>query len=416
MYFFKPMTTHATAPQERFSLLDALRGFAIFGIFGVNMIATSFNFDDSKILYYNLGQADKIFKIIIDAFVEGKFYSMFSLLFGIGFGLQLSRHHDKGIDGLPVFKRRLWGLLFIGFMHLLILWMGDILFLYAWLGFVLIAFRHKSDMYLIKAAVICLAMPVLLYPLRMINGNINLGTPIFVIVFGISRWLGIDIQNMDFISFFASPGWGHYFKANTIGLLFRQADLFDQVRPFKVFSMFLLGFWVSRHRWYETPEVFLEKAKPYIKWVLPVSIIINIGMALISWNEYYSNTAMGGLKTVLYFLGVAPLSLCYVYLFTAAYSSGKFRLLHGFTYVGRMALTNYLLQSVLYMVLFRGPFFALAGKVGNLTCMIPVLVFYPLQVLFSKWWLARYQFGPAEWLWRSMTYKKWQPIKRDAGN
>ncbi|MCU0388909.1 MAG: hypothetical protein MUE71_09915, partial [Chitinophagaceae bacterium] len=139
------MTTLATTPQERFSLLDALRGFAILGIFGVNMIASAFLDDTSKVLYYNFGKADEIFKIAIDALVEGKFYSMFSLLFGIGFGLQLSRHHSKGVDGLPLFKRRLWGLIFIGIMHMLFIWVGDILFLYAWLGFVLIAFRHKSD-------------------------------------------------------------------------------------------------------------------------------------------------------------------------------------------------------------------------------------------------------------------------------
>jgi uncharacterized protein len=77
-----------------------------------------------------------------------------------------------------------------------------------------------------------------------------------------------------------------------------------------------------------------------------------------------------------------------------------------------MALTNYLLHSVLYMVLFRGPFLGLAGKVGLLALMVPVVVLFPLQVLFSKWWLARFQYGPAEWLWRSFTYRKWQPLSR----
>jgi uncharacterized protein len=407
------MTTHATAPQERFSLLDALRGFAILGIFGVNMIASAFLDDTSKVLYYNFGKADEIFKIAIDALVEGKFYSMFSLLFGIGFGLQLSRHHRKGVDGLPLFKRRLWGLIFIGIMHMLFIWVGDILFLYAWLGFVLIAFRHKSDRYLLNASLFCLAMPVLLYPLRLIHPYINLGTPLFAIVFGIAEGFGIDIEKMDFVSFFGSPGWAHYFKANILSMFFRQADLFDQVRPFKVFSMFLLGFWVSRHRWYATPEVFLEKAKPYVWFVFPVALAINVGMALISWGEYYQSTLLGGLKTVLYFLGVVPLSLCYIYFFVQSYLSGGYKFLHPFTYVGRMALTNYLMHSVLYMVIFRGPFFGLVGQVGYITCMLPVLLFFPVQVIFSKWWLSRYQFGPAEWLWRSMTYGKWQEMKRE---
>jgi uncharacterized protein len=135
-------------------------------------------------------------------------------------------------------------------------------------------------------------------------------------------------------------------------------------------------------------------------------------MAWIDWGEYYQGSWMGGLKTILYFLGVVPLSLCYVYLFTAAYTSGRYKILHAFTYVGRMALTNYLTHSILYVIFFRGTFLALGGKVGTLTCMVPVLLFFPLQIVFSKWWLQRYRFGPAEWLWRSMTYGKWQPMKR----
>jgi uncharacterized protein len=295
---------------------------------------------------------------------------------------------------------------------MMFIWVGDILFLYAWLGFVLIAFRHKSDRWLIRASIICLAIPVLLFPLRLINSYINLGTPFFVPVMAIAGKLGINLETFEPAAMFGAPGWGNYFKTNLLGFFFRQADLFDQVRPFKVFSMFLLGFWVSRHQWYMHPEKFLDMARPFVIWVLPLAVAINLGMAAISWDNYYSGKLLGLLKTWLYFLGVVPLSLCYVYLFCKVWLSGRVKWLNGFTYVGRMALTNYLLHSVLYMVLFRGPFLGLAGKVGLLSLMAPVLVFFPLQVIFSKWWLAQYQYGPAEWVWRSFTYRKWQPLKR----
>ncbi len=102
------MHTLSTPAEQRYSLLDALRGFAIFGIFGVNMVASSMSWaggdGDSPWL---LGKADTWFQHFLDAFIEGKFYSIFSLLFGIGFGLQLQRHADKGVNGLPIFKRRL---------------------------------------------------------------------------------------------------------------------------------------------------------------------------------------------------------------------------------------------------------------------------------------------------------------------
>ncbi len=405
---------HSFPPSEqRFTLLDALRGFAIFGIFGVNMVASSLNwFSGDEITAFRYGKADHWFQVFLDTMIEGKFYSIFSLLFGIGFGLQLQKHADNGIDGLPIFKRRLWGLLLIGFLHMMFLWLGDIVFLYAWLGFVLVAFRHKSDKYILWAALFCLALPVLLYPLRFIDKDLTLGIPFYMGVFGLSKIMGFNVDQLNPVEMMAAPGWGNYFRANIFGFMYRQADLFDQVRPFKVFSMFLVGMWVSRHRWYQTPQVFLNRFRHWVPYVLPASILVNLGMALISWDDYYGVQLTGWLKTLLYFLGVVPLSLCYVYLFTSAYLSGKYKVLHAFSYVGRMALSNYLFHSVLYVIIFRGPFFAMAGKVGSLACMVPVIIVFPLQILFSKWWLKTYRFGPAEWLWRSMTYGKWQPLKR----
>lgn len=407
------MHTQSAPAEERYSLLDALRGFAIFGIFGVNMVASSMSWAaEAGSSPFMLGKADAYFQHFLDAFIEGKFYSIFSLLFGIGFGLQLQRHADKGINGLPIFKRRLWGMLFIGFMHMMLLWLGDIVFLYAWLGFVLIAFRNKPDRYLVKAAIFCLAVPVMLYPLRLINGYISLGTPFYGLMMGIGKLVGIDFMKVNPAEMMAAPGVANYFKTNVIGFFFRQADLFDQVRPFKVFSVFLLGYWVSRNEWHKKPELFLNWFKKYFPIVFPAAIAINIGMAFVSWDTYYSAQWMGLLKTVLYFLGVVPLSLCYVYLFTGAYISGRYPRLHAFTYVGRMALTNYLFHSVLYALIFRGLFFGMAGKVGPIACMVPVLIVFPLQVVASRWWLQRYRFGPAEWFWRSLTYGRRQSMKR----
>jgi uncharacterized protein len=405
---------HSFPPSEqRYSLLDALRGFAIFGIFGVNMVASSFSwFPGGDESWLRLGKADEWFQVFLDTMIEGKFYSIFSLLFGIGFGLQLQKHADNGVDGLPIFKRRLWGLLLIGFLHMMFLWLGDIVFLYAWLGFVLIAFRHKSDRYILWAALFCLAMPVLLYPLRFINKDITLGIPFYLASWGTGKLLGVDVTTVNPAEMMSAPGWGNYFRSNVLGFVFRQADLFDQVRPFKVFSMFLVGMWVSRHRWYQSPQVFLNRFRKWVPYVLPASILVNVAMALISWDDYYGAQLTGWLKTLLYFLGVVPLSLCYVYMFTSGYLSGKYNWLHTFSWVGRMALSNYLFHSVLYVIIFRGPFLAMAGKVGPLACMVPVLIIFPLQILFSKWWLKTYRYGPAEWLWRSMTYGKWQPLKR----
>lgn len=405
--------SQSTPLHQRISLMDALRGFAIFGIFGVNLVSTSGHWSggvENKLLW--LGEMEGVFNWLLEALVEGKFYSIFSLLFGIGFGMQLYSNGAVDELRLPTFKRRLWGLLCIGIAHSLLLWVGDILFLYAWLGFILVAFRHKSQAWLLRASLICLAIPMVLYPLRLINPYISLATPFYWLMMEVAPFIGLeDLMQMSWIQMQSEPGWGNYFRINGFSFMIRQADLFDQVRPFKVFSMFLLGYWVSRQRWHLTPDVFIEKFKKWIVPVFMVALVVNLFMAKIDWETYYSGTWMGGLKTLLYFMGVVPLSLCYIYLFTKIYKSGRFAILETFTHVGRMALSNYLFQSVLYVILFRAPFLHLYGKLSPMTCLALVLIVFPLQALFSKWWLSHFRYGPLEWLWRCLTYGKIQQMK-----
>jgi uncharacterized protein len=408
------MTTSTLTPTaQRIVLLDALRGFAILGIFAINMVAVSWHDAtgaEEKLIWF--GKAESMVVMALDTLVEGKFYSIFSLLFGIGFGMYLLRKPDSESTILPVFKRRLWALLLIGLAHSLLLWIGDIVFLYAWLGFVLMAFRHKSDQWLLRAAAICLLIPVVLYPLRFIHPYITLGTPFYALLMGISPVLGVEnLMEMNWQKEQLAPGWMHYLKINVIGFFIRQADLFDQVRPFKVFAMFLIGFWASRKLWHQDPKPFIEQFKRWLPIVLPIALLINVGMAWISWGDYYNGQWMGWLKTFLYAIGVVPLSLCYVYLFVQAFSSGRFAWLDIFSPVGRMALTNYIFQSVIYMVLMRGVFLGLLGKFSPILCLAIVLLVYPLQILFSKWWLSRYRYGPIEWVWRSLTYRKMQKMR-----
>jgi uncharacterized protein len=407
-------STLPTQADQRIKLMDALRGFAIFGIFGINMVATSGHWlgdAADKLIWF--GKMEEIFNWLLEAFIEGKFYSIFSLLFGIGFGMQLYRENGIDVDRLPLFKKRLWGLLLIGIAHSLLLWVGDILFLYAWLGFLLVVFRNKSDQWLLRAALICLAIPVVLFPLRFLHPFATLATPIYGLVLEVAPLLGYDnIMQESWEQLQSKPGWGNFFKMNAMSFIFRQADLFDQVRPFKVFAMFLLGYWVSKQQWQLHPEAFTAKFK---KWILPaliISVIINLIMAKISWGTYYSGELQGWLKTFLYFAGVVPLALCYVYYFVYAYTSARFPILETFTHVGRMALSNYLFQSVLYVLLFRAPFLHLFGKLSPIACIALVLVIFPLQILFSKWWLSKFYYGPIEWLWRSLTYGKYQKWRK----
>ena len=157
-----------TRPAERIELLDVLRGLAVAGILVGNMQWFSGYGMIPPALAENTPVADGITHFLVHFFVEGKFYSIFSFLFGFGFAMQIARADDRGDTKAALFKRRLFWLLVIGLMHGLLLWAGDILSVYAWMGFVLLLFRKKSDESLLKWAFGLMIFPVVWYALLLI--------------------------------------------------------------------------------------------------------------------------------------------------------------------------------------------------------------------------------------------------------
>ena len=160
-------TTQAALPvlqNERSDILDVLRGFALLGV----LLDNIFGFTGWGFLTQPMREAlptwpaDGIVGLSELTFINGKFYSLFSLLFGIGFSIILIRNEQKGINPLKIFYRRLFILLLIGALHLFGLWEGDILFLYALIGFILPLFRKCSDKTLIITAAALILSPIIL--------------------------------------------------------------------------------------------------------------------------------------------------------------------------------------------------------------------------------------------------------------
>ena len=150
--------------SERYIILDALRGFALLGI-------ALANFPEFSLYTFLSAEAteslpayeiDSIVRFLQYLFVDGKFYTIFSLLFGIGFSIILSNAEKKGADGFRIFYRRMGILTVIGFLHLMFIWSGDILMLYALLGLLLPLFRRMSDKGLLTWAAVLLVLPVLI--------------------------------------------------------------------------------------------------------------------------------------------------------------------------------------------------------------------------------------------------------------
>ena len=397
-------------PNARATVLDALRGFALIGVCLGN-IATSFSFWDQpgteaftpKYLLPTDGTAQYLFHALVD----GKFYSLFSLLFGLGFALQLGRRSDDGA-ALVTYRRRLKVLAVIGFAHILI-WMGDILFFYALMGMILVRLRGMDDRRLLRWVVILLALPIVNYLPTLVHPALMIGTPFFAAAFGIATALGLDVTQPAIIAeSYVQGGVAEMAKLSVPAVFFRLGDLLLQGRPFKVLAMFLLGMLVGRRRMWEDLDAHVTLLRRICLWgvVIGLPACLVLAMNAVAPGAQGSAGLAGLRDTVLYSIGVAPLALAYGAAFVLLWRIPAWqRVLIWLAPTGRMALTNYLMQTLIGIGVFYGIGLGLGGRLGA-TYFLPLgLAILAGQTLFSRWWLARHQFGPMEGVWRKWTYR-----------
>lgn len=404
-------------PDSRATLIDALRGFALFGVCLGNIV-TTFSFWDQP------GTAglsprwtlpsDDIAALLYHALVDGKFYSIFSLLFGLGFALQLTRRADE-VGALALYRRRLRILGVIGFLHLALLWIGDILLFYALMGFILLRLREMEDRRLLRWVVFLLLAPVLFALPLVINQNLTLGMPFFLLAFGVAKALGIDVTSQSVVvDYYVNGGWSEFSRLNLAAVSFRYGDLLASGRPFKVLAMFLLGLLIGRHRAWEHLDAHAPLLRRVLLWGMGIGLPACLGLAALSDLPREALGAWRGVaQSILYAIGVAPLALAYAAGFVLLWRQPSWqRRLRIFAPTGRMALTNYLTQTLIAITIFYGIGFGLGGRVGPTYFLPLVLAILAVQTACSHWWLARFRFGPMEWLWRSLTYRQRQPMRR----
>jgi uncharacterized protein len=404
-------------PEERTTLIDALRGFALFGVCLGNIL-TSFSWwtptEHAPVTSALQLPTDNTVYFLTHAFVDGKFYSIFSLLFGLGFALQLTRRSDEA-SALTIYRRRLRILMVIGFLHLALFWIGDILLFYALMGMVLLRLRHLEDRRLLRWVVVLLAMPVLFALPKVIDSGYSLGTPFFIPTFFVAKSLGFNLDSPTIVTdIFVKGDVLTVMKGNLVGVFYRYGDLLDSGRPFKVLAMFLLGLLIGRHRAWER----LADYTPLLRRVLTLGLVIGIPACLgQAWVATLPGTEQfAGWRVVidstLYALGVVPLAMAYAAGFVLLWRHPAWqRRLVLLAATGRMALTNYLTQTLLGITIFYGIGFGLGMRLGATWFPLLALLILVVQTLFSQWWLARYRFGPMEWLWRSITYRTRQPMR-----
>ena len=391
--------TEASPARDRIPALDVLRGVAVAGILFANVLVFFglVFLSPERTAALPTASTDRVVRFLERVLVEGKFYSIFSLLFGIGFGLQLAR---GGEEALPRFRRRLRILLAIGAVHAFLIWSGDILMLYALLGFTMPWFARKSDRELLRWVVILLAIPAALYA-------VGLGVWMLAGPAGAPASAPAAMPG-GLLAMFEAVGTGGVkdaFLGNLIMVAGRWADLIATVRFPKVLGMFVLGLWTVRAGLAVSPSSHRPLLVRWSLLGLGVGLPANLIAAWAAQHWPYLPPSGGAL------LGVAMQAVGFPLLALGYAATVGLRVVDGHrlirslaTPLGRMALTNYLMHSVICVVLSYGFGFGLWWRTGASTAVGIAAAIVAVQIPLSAWWLSRYRFGPVEWLWRRLTY------------
>ncbi|MFO7829922.1 MAG: DUF418 domain-containing protein [Bacteroidales bacterium] len=406
----KPVET-----KKRIHILDILRGFAILGILMVNMPLFNSPFF-SRLSNFTIWESfpNQVADIFIRFFFEGKFYSLFSILFGIGFFLFLQKQNESGKSIIPTFRRRLFYLLIFGVLHITLLWFGDILLVYALFGFVMILFKNKSTKGLIKWVVAMILIPVIITGLAVLLVSLGKmhpeGAEQIEASFAQQEQQMRDLSEKA-LQVYSSGTFSEIFNMrltewkNTLGgFLFFYPN---------VFAMFLLGFYIAKKGWLFNIKENITVFRKMFWYGLIFGIV---GNGIYTYGMEYSSQMDMNPTTFISMLGfgfgVPAMTLFYIAAFALAIEKGIFKwCTKRLAPVGRMALTNYLLQSVICTTLYFSYGFGLYGQVNIWQGIVLTLVIFVLQIFFSNLWLKRFHYGPMEWLWRVLTYKKRQEFK-----
>ncbi len=382
--------------NERITAIDIIRGFAIFGIFIVNMQDFSSPWLYLDTGYYWKNVIDIGTQIFIDVFAQASFYTLFSFLFGFGMIIFMERAVHKGISFVPLFSRRLIVLFFIGILHVVFVWHGDILISYALIGFLLILFHQAGTKTLLSTALSLIIIPSTITSIYLYNLERNASGPL-------TRFNGVLAQKS--IDIYSHGTYIEIMYQRLNDWLYVNGGLGYIFLIFSLLPMFLLGAFVAKKKLFH----HIENHLPQIIKIWKLSFIVAIFFKLVlpyMFKRYealfYLQDSIGGPATAMFYASS---------LILLTKNTAWRRRLSFFAAVGRLSLSNYLVQSIISTMIFYSYGFGLYGKVRPIYGLILTFIIFTIQAIISHFWLKKFMIGPAEWVWRSITYKKAQPFK-----
>lgn len=395
----------AITPKKRINSIDALRGFALFGIL---MFHCMEHFDLMFIPTLNSPFWQKVDNIVFEtvAFLfAGKAYAIFSLLFGLSFFMQMDSQAAKGSDFRLRFLWRLTILLVLGYLNGII-YMGEFFVIYAILGILLIPLYKVPTRWLVGLCILLfLQIPGLISFISLLNGN----TPNEPSASNLYMNQLYDESTEVFMNgTFTEVIRFNLWKGQFAKILW----VFNNVRYLQLIGLFIVGMLIGRYGIHKSEEKMIK----YSRKVLPYSIsffvifyavVISLphigveGFALQVGNTLFKTYANLGMM------------MMYVCSFTLLYyNTGLRKGMDKMAPVGRMSVTNYMAQSLIGVTLFYGFGGNFAAQLSFLQCLLVGLAIYAIQMIYSNWWMKGFYYGPVEWIWRILTWFRPVPLRR----
>jgi uncharacterized protein len=377
---------------ERYRAIDIVRGLALFGVLMVNLL-TVFRLPLLQYIgqpHSDSGMADQIVDLLVGGFLEFKALTIFSFLFGVGIAIQVERASSRGVNVRRFLLRRMGWLFVLGTAHLFLIWNGDILALYAVCGLLLLPFLGLQWKALALIGTFAIALPEL----------VPWGLP----------WpsgpgaASLIAQARDI---YASGGYVailSFRRQETLSLI---VPLLVSILPRTVGLMFW-GVAAWRSGIVRAPERHRAGlARTFVFSVAVGGAITANGLWAVSTGRALWPALQSAAIAAPILMALAYVSGLFVWL-----TPQRAAAFPGLAATGQMALTNYLLQSIVLGFAFYGYGFGLFGKLGSAAAAVIGVVLYTVQVKVSRIYLERFRFGPFEWLWRSLAYGRRQPFVR----
>ena len=397
------------APQERIIALDFLRGFALLGILLMNI--QSFSMPHAAYLnpaaYGDLTGVNRWVWIVAHILADNKFMTIFSILFGAGIVLITQKAEQKGHSAAKLHYKRTFWLLLFGLAHAYLLWHGDILVTYALVTLVVFLFRKLSPRWLLVLGMLAFSMATLL----------NMATAVSLPNFPHEALAGFQADWEPSAEMIAEEtavyqsGWLAQMAHRIPSAIAMQTAAFLFWGSWRAGGLMLIGMAL-----YKLGVLTAERSNQFYRNLLLAGFGLGLPLVIIgivrnfaaAWSLEYARFSGSQFN----YWGSLGVSLGYIAIIILVVKSGKLvGIIRPFSAIGRTALSNYLFQTIVATFIFYGHGFGLFGQVERIWQLFIVFCIWGVQLIISPIWLHYYQFGPAEWLWRTLTYGKLQRMQ-----